>query len=161
MPTLKELIQNAAVGLFVERPGAKKTVQQWTTQLEDDARAIEARARSAKNQQKAQIVLRHISGIERWGQRRLSVFLGEPLLIDEYDNYQPAKDLTTEQQVAEFRKTRAQTIEIVRKIASTPTNDAASTDESKVLHNQFGPISLRGWLRYLNMHANLESKKIR
>ena len=161
MPTLKELIQDAAVGLFVERPGAKKTVQEWTTKLEDNAKAIEARARSAKNQQKAQIVLRHISGIERWGQRRLRVFLGEPLLIDEYNNYQPAKDLNTEQQVAEFSKTRAQTIEIVRRIVDNPANGSVDADENKVLHNQFGPISLRGWLRYLDLHANLESKKIR
>lgn len=156
MPTVKELIQGAIVGFLIETPGAKRNLQEWISQLERDVQGIEARVASAKSAQKAQIVLRHITGIERWGQQRLRVFLGEPLRNDEYDGYRPATDLTTDQQLAEFRQTRAETVDIVRKIVA-----AGNGAERKVLHNQIGPLTLRGWLRYLDMHANWESKKIR
>ena len=156
MPTVKNLIQDAVVALLLERPAAKRTPSQWLSQLETAAPAIAARAMASKNSAKAQIVLRHIIGIERWGQQRLRVYLGEPLVKDEYDGYCSATNLSTEQQCAEFHKTRVETVEIVRKIAS-----AGVKIESKVLHNQFGPITLGGWLRYLNLHANFESKMIR
>ena len=62
-------------------------------QLENDGKTIEARANRAKNEQKAQIVLRHITGIERWGQQRLQAFLGKAFVRDEFDGYQPATNL--------------------------------------------------------------------
>jgi hypothetical protein len=31
----------------------------------------------------------------------------------------------------------------------------------KVPHNQFGSLTMRSWLRYLDMHANLEAKKLK
>ena len=29
-----------------------------------------------------------------------------------------------------------------------------------VRHNDYGPLTVRGWLRYLDIHASMESKKI-
>ena len=156
MPTVKELIQGAVAGLLIEKPGAKRTLPEWISQLENDGKTIEARVNRAKNEQKAQIVLRHITGIERWGQQRLQVFLGKAFVRDEFDGYQPATNLSTQQQVAEFNKTRAETIAIVRKIAAANLNSNKTVE-----HNQIGQLTLRGWLRYLDIHANLESKKIR
>lgn len=156
MSTLREQVQGIAAALFVERPGAKRSLAEWSDQLEADGRTIDNRVAAAKDATKAQTVLRHITGIERWGQQRLRVFLGQPLVVDEYDGYRPATNLSTEEQRAEFRKTRAETVEIVRKIAASKPDLT-----SKVLHNAFGSLTARGWLRYLDMHANLESKKIR
>lgn len=156
MPTVKDLLQGAVVGLLIERPGAAKSVEEWIAQLEADEKGVTARALAAKNSQQAQIILRHITGIERWGQQRLRVFLGEALVKDEYEGYRPATDLTTEAQCAAFSSTRHATVDLVRQIVA-----AKRAEDIKVLHNQLGPITLRGWLRYLDMHANWESKKIR
>jgi len=35
-----------------------------------------------------------VIGIERWGQRRLRMLLGEPPVSDEYDSYRPGEDLS-------------------------------------------------------------------
>ncbi len=155
MPTLVETIRGAIAGLLLERPAAKIDLLEFVNTLTISADAIDARAAAARDTSKAQIVLRHITGIERWGQNRLRVFLGQPLTLDEYDGYRPANNLTTEQQREEFRKTRAQTVALVQQLAA-----ANIAKDSHVRHNQFGPISLRGWLRYLEFHARQESKKI-
>ncbi|MFN8444607.1 MAG: hypothetical protein U0175_27730 [Caldilineaceae bacterium] len=156
MSILREQVQGIVAALFVERPGAKRSLAEWSDQLAADGRTIDNHVAAAKDAIKAQTVLRHMTGIERWGQQRLRVFLGQPLIVDEYDGYRTATNLSTEEQRVEFRKTRAETVEIVRKIAALKPDLT-----NKVLHNSFGPLTARGWLRYLDMHANLESKKIR
>ncbi len=109
-----------------------------------------------KNAEFAQPLLRHITGIERWGQSRLRAFLGAPLVRDEYDDYRPGKELDLDGQRSAFRETRDETIELVRQIAKANVPDSVT-----VAHNDFGPLSVRGWLRYLDAHASLESKKLR
>jgi hypothetical protein len=101
-------------------------------------------------------VLRHITGIERWGQRRLQILLGEPPIADEYDGYRPGTDLTLDEQRALFRETRTATLALIDQLQAAGVGDDATAP-----HNDFGPLTVRGWLRYLDMHANLESKKLR
>lgn len=155
MPTLMETLRGAIAGLILERPAAKMDLHEFANTLATSGSEIEARAIAAKDATKAQIILRHITGIERWGQNRLRVFLGQPLTLDEYNSYRPANTLTTEQQLAEFRTTRAETVALIQQLAA-----ATIAKDARVRHNQFGPISLRGWLRYLEFHARQESKKI-
>jgi hypothetical protein len=64
--------------------------------------------------------------------------------------------LTVEEQREFFRQTRAATVALVDQLAA-----AKLSDDARSLHNDYGPLSVRGWLSYLDMHANLESKKIR
>jgi len=151
---LKNSIVEAAAGIFIERPGNAKSLDEWQSALAASGDAIDQRAGSAKNPVQASIVLRHISGIERWGQRRLQVFLGAPALADEYDGYRPGTDLSRDEQRAFFRETRAATLALVDALKRTP--NAPET----VRHNDYGPLTVRGWLRYLEIHASLESKKI-
>ena len=54
-----------------------------------------------------------------------------------------------------FSETRQQTVAVVQQLGQTNVADV------KVPHNQFGPLSVRSWLRYLEMHANLEAKKLK
>ncbi len=151
---LKHTIMQGAVKILLERPGNAKRLDEWQTVLAAAGAALDQRAGAAKHPVHAGNVLRHITGIERWGQRRLQVFLGSPAITDEYDGYCPGADLTLDEQRTCFHQARADTLSLVAALK------AADNLPPTVSHNDFGPLSPRGWLRYLDMHANLESKKI-
>ena len=98
----------------------------------------------------------HIIGIERWGNSRLKVALGEPLMMDEYNNYRPAREATWHELKEELGKTRAQTVQLLGELESS------NVDVSKTIaHNQHGDLSIKGWVRYINMHADFESKRLK
>ncbi len=153
---LKETIVGAIASLILERPARKQTVAEFIAKLEESGRAIEARAAKAADTPGNREQLAHIAGIERWGQRRLRVFLGEPYVQDEYDGYRPAADLNYAQLQDFFHVTRQETVQIARRIAAAKVPDAATAP-----HNFMGKLSVRAWLRYLDMHAGTESKRIR
>lgn len=153
---IKASVMHAAATLLVEGPGKAKSYPEWIAELEKSGQAIDARVAAARSPEYATAMLRHITGIERWGQHRLQVFLGAPFAQDEFDGYQPGKELGLEGQRAAFRETREETLEIVRQL-----QQANVPDSTTVPHNDLGPLSARGWLRYLAAHASLESKKLR
>jgi hypothetical protein len=153
---LKEAIMGAAAGVFIERPGRAKSYSEWKEALATSGAAIDARAAAAKDPVQASKVLRHISGIERWGQRRLRILLGEPPIADEYNGYRPGADLSLDEQRAFFGETRAATLALIDQLKAASVGDGVTAP-----HNDFGPLIARGWLCYLDMHASRESKKIR
>ncbi|HAJ36410.1 MAG TPA: hypothetical protein DCL15_12025 [Chloroflexi bacterium] len=142
--------------MFIERPGRAKSYAEWKAALTASGAAIDQRAATAKDSVQASKVLRHIAGIERWGQRRMQMLLGAPPIQDEYDDYRPGANLTLAEQREFFRQTRANTLALVDQLQAAGVSDAVTAP-----HNDFGPLTARGWLRYLDMHASLESKKIR
>lgn len=152
---LADLLRKPIVSLFLVRPGRKRSLTEWAQKLAQDGEAIVQRI-AAKQTPQASTTLRHIIGIERWGQRRLQAALNEPFVQDEYDGYQPgaADDWAT--LLDAFRTTRQATVALAQQLAAT-----GITDQVVVPHNQFGPLPVRAWLSYLNTHANLESKRIR
>lgn len=151
---IADFLMKPIVNLMVERPGRKLPLAAWAQKLAESGEAINKRIATAQTTQGA-ATLRHITGIERWGQRRLQVALGEPFVQDEYDNYQPANaDIATLRE--EFRATRQATVALAQKLAV-----AGIGDQVKIRHNQFGPVTVRGWLSYLHTHADWESKRIR
>jgi hypothetical protein len=153
--TIADFLMKPIVNLMVERPGRKLPLAGWAQKLAESGEAINKRVATAQTPQGA-ATLRHITGIERWGQRRLQVALGEPFVLDEYDGYQPAADADLATLREAFRTTRQATVELAQKLAA-----AGVSDEVKIRHNQFGPVTVRGWLSYLTTHANFESKRIR
>ncbi|MEZ4731636.1 MAG: DinB family protein [Caldilineaceae bacterium] len=150
-----DLIRKPMINLFIERPGLKLSLAEWSQRLAKDGDAIDQRVAKSQSPQ-AGTTLRHITGIERWGQRRLQVALGEPPVQDEYDGYQPAADLDVTALREAFRATRETTVTLAQQLAAANLDPAFT-----ISHNQFGPLSVRGWLSYLNTHANFESKRIR
>ena len=101
-------------------------------------------------------VLSHIIGIERWGQSRLHALLGGPLLQDEYNGYRPARDVDWDMLIEQFRATRAETVSIAQAL------ETASIDHAQTVpHNDYGPLSARAWLRYLQTHASREIMQVR
>jgi hypothetical protein len=153
--SLRDSFFGLAVAFFFERPARNHTLEELAAKLEQSGTQVATRFASAPETSANRKQMRHIVGIERWGQRRLRVALGEPPLSDEYDDYQPATDSRWEDLRTLFATTRQETVALARKLASNGVDGA-----DKVAHNQFGALSLRGWLHYLNVHANLESKRL-
>ncbi|MBX3014514.1 MAG: hypothetical protein KF832_23550 [Caldilineaceae bacterium] len=152
---LVDLLRKPVVAIVLERPGRKRSLTEWAQTLEKDGEAILQRV-AAKDSAQARATLRHVTGIERWGQRRLRVALGEPFVHDEFDDYQPPAEADWATLCEAFRTTRHTTVALVDHVAATK-----AADEIQILHNQLGPLRVRGWLRYLDLHANLESRRIR
>ncbi len=153
---LKESLLRGAAALIIERPARGKTMEQWIAALEQSGVEIEQRAAAAKNVAGAQTTMRHLTGIERWGQNRLRVFLGAPYARDEYDSYQPGATLDVAGQIAAFHETRQETVALAHQLQQANVADTATVE-----HNDFGPLTARGWLSYLNSHAGRESTRIK
>lgn len=152
---LADLLRKPIVNLLLVRPGRKRSYTEWAQKLGQDGETILQRL-APKQTPKASATVRHMIGIERWGQRRLRVALGEPVIHDEYDGYQPEAAADWATLLETFRTTRQETVRLTQQLATSP-----GSDQVLVPHNQFGPLPVRAWLRYLDTHANFESRRIR
>jgi hypothetical protein len=144
-----------AAQLFFERPAWRRGYAQMIARLEESGQKLSARAARASDSQLSRRQIRHIIGIERWGQRRLGTFLGEPPTLDEYDDYRPPAEQSWAEYQEALRQTRAETVALARQL------QAAQVDDLKVAHNDFGDLSALGWLQYLLGHADREALLIR
>lgn len=144
--------------ILLENPGRRKSLDEWAQTLQRTKTRLAKRLAAAKGDEAHnRAILNHIIGIERWGQRRLRVFLGQPSVRDEYDGYRPRKGQTWPELVAEFEATRDETVAIVEQLAAVPEE----TLPPSVNHNQHGALSVYAWLRYMDMHASWEARRIR
>ena len=149
------MVTGAVSGLMLERPLKNKDMAEIAQDLDLAGGRLKHTFAAAKDNPDNRRLLSQIVGIERWGQSRLRVALGEPLTIDEYDDYRPPRESTWPALQDAFSETRQQTVAVVQALGK------ANVADVKVPHNQFGPLSIRSWLRYLDMHANLEAKKLK
>lgn len=141
--------------LFLEWPARRHTMAQMGETLARGGKALGQRFEKLSDSERNRQVLNHIIGIERWGHSRLRVALGEALVRDEYNGYRPARETDWPSLKQQFKETREVTIALAQQL------DKAGMASRKVWHNMYGEITVKGWLRYLNVHANLESKKMR
>ena len=152
---LRDTVTGAVSGLILERPLKNKDMAAIAQEFDLAGGRLKRTFAAAKDNPDNRRLLSHIVGIERWGQSRLRVALGEPLTMDEYDDYRPPREATWPALQDAFSETRQQTVALVQQLGQTHVANI------KVPHNQFGPLSVRSWLRYLEMHANLEAKKLK
>ncbi len=148
---LRETITNR----FLERPFRNLTAAQMAERLQLDGRVLERTFAAAQDSAANRQLLSHITGIERWGQSRLRVALGAALTMDEYDGYRPPQDADWTTLQDALRSTRQETVALAQQLGQ------AVEAGVKIPHNQFGPLTVRSWLRYLDIHANLEAKKLK
>ena len=153
--TISSKLKSWIVGLLIERPASKLTLAQLAASLETTGQQIEQRIAEAGDSPSNRKKAYHVIGIERWGQRRLRVALGEELIMDRYHGYRPAPELEWQELGAAFHAARQDTIALVEQI------ETAGADAVLVPHNNLGDLSVRGWLRYLDKHAGLEGKGIK
>ncbi len=140
------------VSALIEGPGRRRSFDQLHAQFMQTGPRIEERIRNAHNPN-AEKTIRHIIGMERWGQRRLRTALGEPLVMDEHHPYKPDAGLGMEALLDAFQTTRQDTLALVRQLER-------SGFQGRIPHNGLGPLTVKGWLQYLNMHADLESRRL-
>ncbi len=141
---------------ILRNPAKRRTLSQQLAALTTADKQMQHRlAKAAANEGNKEVV-RHIIGIERWGQRRLRTFLGDPPGNDEYDPYRPHTDLDWLALCAELHQTRQQTIALGQQIRERHIGD-----EVVVNHNNSGPMTAREWLYYLGYHGRLEMLRIR
>ena len=152
---LRDTLTGAVSGFILERPLKNKDIAEIAQELDLAGGRLKHTFAAAKDNPDNRRLLSHIVGMERWGQSRLRVALGEPLTLDAYDGYRPPRETAWPALQAAFSETRQQTLALVQQLGQ------ADVANIKVPHNQFGPLSVRSWLRYLNLHANLEAKKLK
>jgi hypothetical protein len=151
---LRKIRLRAVIYLLIERPARQRPWSTLIAGLASSGAAVEQRAMAVSDTPRNRKQLGHVITIERWGHQRLRSALGEPLVIDESSNYAPSSNLTMSGLRKEWSIARRATMQLASELEKLP-------DSTRVVHNQFGPLSLRGWIRYLNMHAFFESKRIR
>jgi DinB superfamily len=149
----KDSIAQLIAGLFLENPAKSKSFAQLRSALESSGIQMQARLESGKANSE---LLRHIIQIESWGHSRLRSSLGEvPFVLDGSSEYAPDAAFGWDELKAEFFRVRQETLEITRRL------ELANLSPGPVVHNQFGLLSVKGWLRYLNVHASMELRKLR
>lgn len=151
---LREYVYHFAGERFFDRPGESQSLAEHAEGLRSSGEAIQARLAPVSAGERHREVLRHVVGIERWGQRRLRVLLGEPFVDDGHQPYKPPSEAPWDALLDEFRATREETVRLAGALA-------AAGPEGKVRHNDFGEMGAGGWLRYLRRHADMETKRVR
>ncbi len=136
---------------FTEWDARGKDYPALLERLQKNKEASLPRFAKAADNPKNRARARHMIGIENWGQSRLRVLLGEPLVMDEYDGYAPSTELTTAQLAEEFEKSRARTVEIVKALQAKGVPLS-----KKVKHKEIGDISAAGWVAYISAHTGRE-----
>jgi hypothetical protein len=144
----------AAGSVIFEMPARRRRLTELMIALQASGQRLSARCERLSGSDHNRRILSHIIGIERWGQRRLRVMLGEPFVQDEYDGYRPTRDTAWDDLRRQFSETRMETIRLIGSI------ERVQAVEMKVIHNMWGELSARGWLNYLNVHADVEMLKM-
>lgn len=148
-------ILQKAIG-FVLRPAAERKARHRSFQdLADDlqnayppiADHLAGKPDTPANRE----AIAHCVGIERWGQSRLRVGLGDALAMDAYHPYRPDVGEGVEALAAAMAATREETVALARRL-----HDQGVAPSETVPHNDLGDLSLAGWLVYLQQHASRE-----
>lgn len=150
---LRDKVLRLAKPIIIEWPGNRQSLEEHLAAFVRTTVPIETRIRNAKRLE-SEGITRHIIGIERWGQNRISVALNRPLVMDEHHAYKPTEGLSKDSLLVEFRNTRLQTFEFIQRFKG-------AIDRQHIPHNTFGLLSTRGWLYYLYLHADWESRRLR
>jgi hypothetical protein len=138
-----------------ERRARRQGLPALADALEANGGRLAVRFASAEGDA-ARATLRHVVGIERWGQRRLAVAEGEPLDPAGHQPHLPPDDADLDALREAFSATRAATVEQARRLAADGAAGAP-----RIPHPDLGELSVGGWLAYLDGHARIEARRLR
>jgi hypothetical protein len=144
------------IGLY-RRPMAElrargQGIDRLAAELAASGRSLEARMAGVPDTHGNRSAIAHWIGIERWGQRRLRVALGEPFVADTHHRYEPDEGDGIEALRHAFAVTRAESVDLARRLSEAGVDPA-----TVVRHNDLGDLSVAGWLGYLIQHPEQES----
>jgi len=138
---------------MAERAAQGKGLEQLAAELEVSATRMDTRLAHAADTPGNRDAIAHWVGIERWGQRRLRVALGEPFIEDGHRPYRPDEVAGVEALRRAFAQTRAETVALARRLIEAGIDPA-----TVVRHNDLGDLTVAGWLAYLVQHPEQESR---
>jgi len=138
---------------MAERRARGKDIAQVAAELEASGDIMDARLAGVPDTPGNRDAIAHWVGIERWGQRRLRVALGEALLDDGHHPYRPDEADGVEVLRRAFAATRAETLALAREL-----REAGVDPSTTVRHNDLGELTVTGWLAYLLQHPEQESR---
>ena len=138
---------------MAEREARGKGLEQLASELEASGTVMDARMARAKDTPGNRDAVAHWVGIERWGQRRLRVALGEPFIEDGHRPYRPDEATGIQALRRDFAETRAETVALAHRLREAGVDPATT-----VRHNDLGDLTVRGWLAYLIQHPEQESR---
>ncbi|SMB95624.1 DNA-binding protein [Deinococcus hopiensis] len=145
------------VGQALERPAERLSYADLGQRLERAGLRLAGRAARAADTGANRAVLTHVIGIERWGQNRLRVALGQRGYVrDEHHPYKPGAGATLRELQDVLSQTRSQTVDLARQLHAAPPAGGTTVE-----HNGLGPLTPKAWLRYLTQHADLETRRLR
>ena len=143
-------------GWYMQRGSKDISIAELTTALEESKDEVADKIRQGNGTQDNRLQACHVIGLERWGQRRLEILLGEPEVSDEMDPYCPASDTSMSDLAETFEATRDDTLAIVERL-----RESSVAPDAEAPHNDMGDLSLRAWLFYLNGHALREAGRVK
>ena len=132
--------------IFFEGPARGKTAAELGLALKTNGDEFCSRLAAMRRTSRLHAVVTHCIGIERWAQGRVRVALGEPFVDEEYDIYRPSLEVPWNDLIALFETTRRESIQLVQQCSG-------SALEKTVVHNNIGPLSVRGWFQYMQYHS--------
>lgn len=144
----------SAIRRHVERLGRRHSASELADRLAANGRGLAQRFASIDDGPDVREVLRHVIGIERWGQRRLRVALGEAFDPGGHQPFRPADDAHLDRLRVLFATTRSDTVTLARQLA-----DRELEPDLQIAHDDLGDLSVNGWLAYLDGHAQLEVRR--
>jgi len=153
----KAELKSFVVAQLLEGPAARLSYTELAQRLERGGLTLAGRAARTADTDANRGVLTHIIGMERWGQNRLRVALGQQAFVrDEHHPYKPGAGTTLRELQDLLSQTRAQTTDLARQLHAAPPVEGTAVE-----HNGLGPLTPKAWLRYLTQHADLESRRLR
>jgi hypothetical protein len=147
-------VQGVLGRILFERQARNKTGIELAEDLERSGRELAARFQSAAETERNHRVVTHIIGIEKWSQLRAQVAQGAPFRDEEYTVQRPPQNTSWADLRTMFEQTRRESVALARSLSSTQL-------AQKVRHNMYGEISTAAWMRYIYIHGNLESRRLR
>jgi len=150
MRILQRLI-GAMLRPAAERQARGKTFSDLANELGEAWPRIETHLKGKPDTGMNREALAHCIGIERWGQSRLKVGLGEPFTLDAYHPYRPNLEDGVDALAQAMKETREATIALAHDLEAKGV-----PVEKKVEHNDLGEMSLGAWLMFLKQHASRE-----
>lgn len=153
---IRKLLMPVARWLIVERPARGKSIAILQREMESAAEGVAENISNGADTPENRAQAGHIIGIEGWAQQRLRVALGEPQRDEEYDGYRPEPELDMLALRDRFLDVRHNSL-----VLASELQDEGVTPQQTVEHNDFGPVSVGGWLQYITGHASFEAKRIK
>jgi hypothetical protein len=138
---------------MAERHARGRSIEQLAAELEASGGALDARLAGVSDTPGNRAAVAHWVGIERWGQRRLRVALGEPFLDDGHHPYKPDEASGIAALRRALASARAETLDLVRALQEAGVDPATT-----VRHNDLGDLTIAGWLAYLLQHPEQEAR---